>query len=115
MRIIRHCSKEHLESVVGPTSELHLTVLVVEGEPGDVDGAGGLEHAGGDVGAQTLAGHDHVGRERGVERFTRTEADNNISIIMGSFNQEFGVCNEPLIYFFTRVPHVHSVNGSVPK
>ena len=37
----------YLEAVVGPAAELHLAVLVVEGEPGDVDGAGGLEHAGG--------------------------------------------------------------------
>ena len=68
----------HLVAVVGPAAELHVAVLLVEGEPGDVDGAGGLEHAGGDVGAQTLAGHHHVGRERGVERFTRTETDNNM-------------------------------------
>ena len=68
----------YLEAVVGPTAELHLAVLVVEGEPGDVDGAGGLEHAGGDVGAQTLARHHHVGRVRRVEGFTRTEADNNM-------------------------------------
>ena len=68
----------YLESVVCPAAELHIAVLLVEGEPGDVDGAGGLEHAGGDVGAQTLASHHHVGRERGVEGFTRTEADNTM-------------------------------------
>ena len=47
----------YLEPVVGPAPELHLTVLVVEGEPGDVDGAGGLEYPGRDVGAEARAGH----------------------------------------------------------
>ena len=50
-----------LEPVVGPTPELHLAVLVVEGEPGDVYGAGGLEDPGRDVGAETRAGHHYVG------------------------------------------------------
>ena len=33
----------HLKPVIRPTSKLHLAVLVVEGEPGDVNLAGGLE------------------------------------------------------------------------
>ena len=32
----------HLKTIVGPASELHLTVLVVEREPCDVNQAGGL-------------------------------------------------------------------------
>ena len=51
----------YLEPVVRPAPELHLAVLVVEGEPGDVDLAGGLEHAGRDVGAEARTGHYHVG------------------------------------------------------
>ena len=43
----------YLEPVVGPAPELHLAALIIEGEPGDVDLAGGLEHAGRDVGAET--------------------------------------------------------------
>ena len=43
----------HLESVIRPAAKLHVAVLVVEGEPSDVDLAGGLEHAGRDVGAET--------------------------------------------------------------
>ena len=51
----------HLESVVRPAAELHLAVLVVEGEPGDVDGTGGLEDPRRDVGAEARTGHYHVG------------------------------------------------------
>ena len=51
----------YLVSVVGPAPELHLAVLVVEGEPGDVDLAGGLEDARGNVRAATVAGDNHIG------------------------------------------------------
>ena len=57
----------YLEPVVGPAPELHLAALVVEGEPGDVDLAGGLEHAGWDVFTETRARHHHVGREGRVK------------------------------------------------
>ena len=60
-------SQFYLESVIGPAPKLHLTALVVEGEPGDVDLAGGLEHAGRDVGAETRARHHHVCGERRVK------------------------------------------------
>ena len=50
----------HLETVVGPAAKLHLTVLVVEGEPGDVDLARGHEDAGRDVLAVTGTAHHHV-------------------------------------------------------
>ena len=43
----------HLETVIRPAAKLHVAVLVVEGEPSDVDLAGGLEDAGRDVGAHT--------------------------------------------------------------
>lgn len=62
-------AQTHLEAVVRPTSELHVTVLVVEGKPGDVNLAGGLEDAGRDVGTLTLAGHHHIGGVRPVKRF----------------------------------------------
>ena len=63
----------YLEPVIGPAPELHVAVLVVEGEPGDVDLASGLENAGGDVGAASLVCHHHVGRERPVKLFVRTK------------------------------------------
>ena len=64
------CFREfnHLEPVVGPAAELHVAVLIVEGEPGDVDGAGGHEDAGRDVGAGPFARHHHVGRVGRVKR-----------------------------------------------
>ena len=61
----------HLEPVVRPASELHLTVLVVEGEPGDVDLAGGHEDAGRDVGAQALVSHHHICWVCSVKGLTR--------------------------------------------
>ena len=84
MRIIRHCSKQHLESVVGPTSKLHLTVLVVEGEPGDVDGAGGEEDARGDVGAEAMGGDHHVGRVGPVESLTGAEKTTTFGLNLNS-------------------------------
>ena len=63
----------HLESVVRPAAELHLAVLVVEGEPGDVDGTGGLEYAGRDVGTLPGARHYHVGLVGRVEALTGAE------------------------------------------
>ena len=63
----------YLETVIGPAPELHVAVLVVEGEPGDVDLASGLENAGGDVGAASLVRHHHVSRERPVKLFIRAE------------------------------------------
>ena len=37
------------------------TNLIIEGEPGDVDGAWGLEDAWGDVGAEACASNHHIG------------------------------------------------------
>ena len=53
----------HLKPIVGPAAELHITVLVIEGEPGDVYLAGGLEDARGYVGAAAPIRHHHVGWE----------------------------------------------------
>ena len=58
----------HLEPVVRPAPELHLAVLVVEGEPRDVDLAGGLEDAWGNVVAATVAGDYHIGGVSAVDR-----------------------------------------------
>ena len=63
----------HLKPVIRPASELHLAVLVVEGEPGDVDLAGGHEDAGRDVGAQSLVGHHHISRVGPIKCFAGTE------------------------------------------
>ena len=63
----------HLESVIRPAAKLHVAVLVVEGEPSDVDLAGGLEDAGGDVGAAPRVCHDHIGREGAIKLLISTE------------------------------------------
>ena len=59
----------HLEPIIGPRTKLHVTVLVVEGEPGDVDLAGGLEDARGDVEHGAVLGDHDVRLERPVESF----------------------------------------------
>ena len=61
----------HLKPVIRPTSKLHLAVLVVEGEPGDVNLAGGHEDAGRDVGAQPLVRHHHISRVGPIKGLTR--------------------------------------------
>ena len=55
-------SATHLQPVVGPAAKLHLAVLVIKWEPGDVNLTGRLEDAWWDVGTDTLASHHHVGR-----------------------------------------------------
>jgi hypothetical protein len=70
--------RAHLAPVIGPAAELHLAVLVVEGEPGDVDLAGGLEDAGRDVGAAPLARQHHVRRVRPVKSLIGAEKDDII-------------------------------------
>ena len=50
----------HLPPRVGPWAKLEVALLVVEGEPGDVDLAGGLEEAGGDVEAAAIVAHNHI-------------------------------------------------------
>ena len=65
-------ARGYLVSVVGPAAELHLAVLVVEGEPRDVDLAGGLEDAWGNVVAATVAGDYHIGGVSAVETLVST-------------------------------------------
>ena len=67
-REVSRVSWHYLEPVVRPAAELHLTILVVEGKPGDVDQAGWLENAGRDIRARAGRGDDHVGRVRPVKR-----------------------------------------------
>ena len=69
----------YLESVIGPTSKLHLTILIIEGEPGDVDLAGGHEDPRRDVGALSLVGDHHVGWVGSVKGFTCAANDKNVN------------------------------------
>ena len=63
----------HLEPVVGPATELHLAVLFVEWEPGDINLARRLEDARGDVGADTLASYHNIGRICSIKGLTGAE------------------------------------------
>lgn len=58
-----------LEPVVGPGPEFHLTFLVVEGEPCDVDFARTFEDSGRDVGAATVVPHYDIRGESTVDLF----------------------------------------------
>lgn len=68
----------YLKTIIGPTPEFHLTILIIEGEPRDVDLAGGHEDARRDVSAESLVGHHHVGRVGPVKCFTCTEIQRNV-------------------------------------
>ena len=59
-----------LEAVVSPASKLHVTVLVIEGEPSDVNGTWGHEDARGNVGAETLTRDNNIGGVGGVKCLT---------------------------------------------
>ncbi len=67
IRLYLQCELGYLIAVVGPRSELDLALLVVEGEPGDVDLARALEDARRDVVAAAVAAHHHVRLVRAVE------------------------------------------------
>ena len=75
----------HLKPVIRPTSKLHLAVLVVEGEPGDVDLAGGHEDAGRDVCAQALVSYHNICRVGSVKGLTR--AGKNLHFLVDLFSQ----------------------------
>ena len=63
----------YFKPVVRPAAKLHVALLVVKGEPGDVDLAGGLEDPGRDLGAGPVAPDHHVGGVGTVECFARTK------------------------------------------
>ena len=61
----------HLPARVGPGSKLEVALLVVKGEPGDVNLARRLEKAGGDVEATAVTAHDHIRLVSPVELLVR--------------------------------------------
>lgn len=61
------CCCTHLKAIVGPGAKLHLATLIVEGEPGDVDFARGLEDARWHVEAAAIVTHHHVGGIGAIE------------------------------------------------
>lgn len=70
----------YLVAVVGPGSELHVTVLVVKGEPSDVYLACALEDARRDVQATAVMRDHHVCLVRPVETLIRTNVSYHTTI-----------------------------------
>lgn len=70
----------YLVAVVGPGSELHVTVLVVKGEPSDVYLACALEDARWDVQATAVMRDHHVCLVRPVETLIRTNVSYHTTI-----------------------------------
>ena len=66
----------HLPPRVGPGSKLEVALLVVKGEPGDVDLAGGLEEAGGHVEATAVTAHNHIRLVSPIEFLVRADCAN---------------------------------------
>lgn len=62
----------YLVAIVCPATELHVTMLVVEGEPSDVYLACALEYARGHVQATAVVSDHHVGLVRPVKTFVST-------------------------------------------
>ena len=65
-----------LPARVGPRAKLEVALLVVEGEPGDVDLAGGLEEAGGHVEATAVTAHNHIRLVSPIKLLVRAECAN---------------------------------------
>lgn len=62
----------YLVAIVGPATELHVTVLVVEGEPRDVYLACALEYARGHVQTTAVVSDHHVRLVRPVKTLVST-------------------------------------------
>lgn len=63
----------YLESIVSPASKLHITSLFIKWEPSNVNFAGGLEDARGDVGTHALVGHHNVSVVCSIKGFVCTK------------------------------------------
>ena len=67
---------QHLPTRVGPGSKLEVALLVVKGEPGDVDLAGRLEETGGDVEATAVTAHNHIRLVSPIKFLVRADCAN---------------------------------------
>lgn len=77
------CTQErkYHETVVGPTAEFHLALLIVKREPGDIDFASALEDAWRHVVAGTIVPHNNIGLERIVESFVSARKVSEKSVV----------------------------------
>ena len=70
----------YLVTIVSPTSELHLTVLVVKWKPSNVNFTGGLKYAGRDVSQCSGISDHNLYRVGAIEGLIGTETDQSTSI-----------------------------------
>lgn len=68
----------YLKSVVGPTAEFHIALLIVERKPRDVDLARTFEYTRRYEHTATVAVHHHVGCVRAVETFVGAETNDYV-------------------------------------
>lgn len=94
----------YLVAVVGPGSELHVTVLVVKGEPSDVYLACALEDARRDVQATAVMRDHHVCLERPVETLIRTNVSSCICMFCVLF---FSYFNFNTTYTYTLLKKIY--------
>ena len=86
-RIVTKALHSYLKSIISPASKLHITVLIIKREPGDVYLAGGLEDAGRDVGAAAPVRRHHVGGEGPVKLLVSAA---NITLTSSAANRLIG-------------------------
>lgn len=70
----------YLESIVGPTSKLHLTVLIIKGEPSDVNFTSGHEDPWRNVGTTAATRYDNICRIGPVKCFAGTERRKRVQL-----------------------------------
>ena len=63
----------YLESIVGPASKLHITILVIEGEPSNVNLTGGFEYSRRNISTAAFVRHNHVGWESSIKLLVSAE------------------------------------------
>lgn len=61
------------ESVVSPAAKLHGAVLIIEGEPGDVNFTSAFKYARGDIITAAVVANHHIGLEGVIEALVSTE------------------------------------------
>jgi hypothetical protein len=69
----------YLKAIVGPTTKLHVTVLVVEREPGDINFTGGFEYSWWDVGTAPCIRHHHICWISSIEGFVSTRGQTQLT------------------------------------
>ena len=57
----------YLETIIRPTSKLHITILVIEGEPSNVNLTGGFEYSRRNVSTAALVRHNNVRWESSIK------------------------------------------------